>query len=49
VKLTDAWLIVQGDHPGIVPYSAPDGRPASPAEKGSGAVILYLTITCSQM
>jgi hypothetical protein len=33
VKLTDAWPIIQGDHPGIVPYFGPDGRPAPPVDK----------------
>ena len=27
VQLTDAWPIMQGDYPGIVPYVTPDGRP----------------------
>jgi hypothetical protein len=33
VKLTDAWPVIQGDHPGIVPYFGPDGRPAPPVDK----------------
>ncbi|KAF2720401.1 glycosyltransferase family 31 protein [Polychaeton citri CBS 116435] len=33
VPLTDAWPIIQGDHPGMVPYIADDGRPMPPSDK----------------
>lgn len=33
VPLTDAWPIIQGDYPGIVPYIADDGRPMPPIDK----------------
>lgn len=33
VKFTDAWPIMQGDYPGIVPYARPDGRPVADTSK----------------
>lgn len=33
VRLTDAWPLIQGDYPGIVPYFGPDGRPMPPVNK----------------
>lgn len=30
---TDAWPIMQGDYPGIVPYARPDGRPIADPNK----------------
>ncbi|KAK3703378.1 hypothetical protein LTR37_014484 [Vermiconidia calcicola] len=33
VPFTDAWPIMQGDYPGIVPYARPDGRPIADPNK----------------
>lgn len=33
VPFTDAWPIMQGDYPGIVPYARLDGRPVADESK----------------